>query len=155
MLLQRSPFSRNVWLTASLVVAMAVLFFAYTTLESKVDEAHALRFRSVRLADELRLSSDELTRMVRSYVATGDTTYRKRFQDILAVRDGLQPRPLNYHQLYWSEQLERGIRFTTGPTISLLDLMRQAGFTEQEFKNWPWPRATLTVSPTWSWLRCH
>ncbi len=132
--LQRSPFSRNVWFTASLVVAMAVLFFFYTSLEHKVDEAHALRFRSVRLADELRLSSDELTRMVRSYVATGDTTYKKRFQDILAVRDGLQPRPLNYHQLYWNEQLERGVQFATGPAISLLDLMRQAGFTAEEFE---------------------
>nr|WP_245213926.1 hypothetical protein [Rhodoferax sp. AJA081-3] len=131
--LQRSPFSRNVWFTASLVVAMAVLFF-YTALEHKVDEAHALRFRSVRLADELRLSSDELTRMVRSYVATGDTTYKKRFQDILAVRDGLQPRPVNYNQLYWNEQLERGTQFTTGPAVSLLDLMRQAGFTAEEFE---------------------
>ena len=78
MLLKRSSFSRNVWLTAGLVVAMAVLFFAYTALEGKVDEAHAQRFRSVRLADELRLSSDELSRMARSYIATGDANYKKR-----------------------------------------------------------------------------
>ena len=77
MLVQRSPFSRNVWFTVSLVVAMAALFFAYTALESKVDDAHALRFRSVRLADELRLSSDELTRMVRCYVATGDVSFKQ------------------------------------------------------------------------------
>ena len=134
MLLQRSPFSRNVWFTASLVVVMAMLFFVYTVLERKVDEAQALRFRSVRLADELRLSSDELTRMVRSYVATGDVSYKKRFNDILAVRDGLQPRPLDYSQLYWNEQLGKGVRFTTGPAISLLDLMRKAGFTEEEFE---------------------
>ena len=134
MLLRRPPFSRNVWFTASLVVAMAVLFFGYTTLQSRVDDAHALRFRSVRLADELRLSSDELTRMVRSYVATGDVSYKKRFNEILAVRDGLQPRPLEYHTLYWNEQLDRNLRAASGPAISLLELMRQAGFTEQEFE---------------------
>ncbi len=136
MLLQRSPFSRNVWFTASLVVVMAVLFFAYTALEAKVDAANVLRFRSVRLADELRLSSDELTRMARTYIATGDASYKKRYLDVAAMRDGRQPRQLDYRHNYWDETWLQGPgpRSEMGPAISLLELMRQAGFTEEEFE---------------------
>ena len=133
--LQRSTFSRNVWLTASLVVAMASMFFAHTALESNVDDANALRNRSVRLADELRLSSDELTRAARTYIATGDARYKKRFLDITAIRDGQLPRPLDQQYNHWDDVLVHGHapRFTQGPAVSLLELMRQAGFTEQEF----------------------
>ena len=115
---------------------MAVLFFAYVSLEGKVDDANALRFRSVRLADELRLTSDELTRMARTYIATGDANYKKRYMDITAVRDGHQPRPLDYRRLYWDEAWLHGNQPGSewGPAISLLDLMRQAEFTEQEFE---------------------
>ncbi len=136
MLLQRSPFSRNVWLTASLVVAMAALFLAYTMLESKVHNANALRYRSVRLADELRLSSDELTRTARTYIATGDASFRKRYLDIAAIRDGRQPRPVDHQHNHWDDLLVHGHapRASHGPAISLLELMRQAGFTEQEFE---------------------
>ena len=136
MLLKRSSFSRNVWLTAGLVVAMAVLFFAYTALEGKVDEAHAQRFRSVRLADELRLSSDELSRMARSYIATGDANYKKRYLEVTAVRDGRQPRQMEYHHLSWDEAWAERQNTATEPgiAISLMDLMRQAGFTEAEFE---------------------
>ena len=135
MLLQRSSFSRNVWFTASLLAVMAALFFAYTVLERKVEGAQALRFQSVRLADELRLSSDELTRMARTYIATGDASYKKRYMDVVAVRDGRQPRPLEYHHLYWDEAWLQGPgpRSEMGPAVSLLELMRQAGFTEKEF----------------------
>ncbi len=136
MLLQRSPFSRNVWITASLVCAMAALFFAYTALESKIHSANTLRYRSVQLADELRQSSDELTRAARTYIATGDASYKKRFLDIAAIRDGSQPRPLDHHHHnHWDDVLVHGHapRSNQGPAISLLELMRQAGFTEQEF----------------------
>ncbi|MES2584059.1 MAG: response regulator [Pseudomonadota bacterium] len=136
MLLQRSPFSRNVWLTASLVVAMAALFFAYTTLESQVHNANALRYRAVRLADELRLSSDELTRTARTYIATGDASFKKRYQDIAAIRDGRQPRPVDHQNTHWDDVLVHGpaALSSQGQAVSLLELMRQAGFTDQEFE---------------------
>ena len=75
MLQKRSPFSRNVWLTVSMLVAMAALFATYTMLEQRIDRANTVRYESMRLADELRLSSEELTRMVRTYIATGNPVY--------------------------------------------------------------------------------
>lgn len=57
---------------------MAVLFFAYTTLESRADDAHALRFRSVRLAYELRLSSDELSSRQLDYATKANHSAEER-----------------------------------------------------------------------------
>ena len=137
MSLQRSPFTRNVWLTASLIVAMAALFFAYTQLESKVHNVNALRYRSDRLAEELRLSSDELTRTARSYIATGDAGFKRRYFEILTNRDGGAPRSIAPQNTHWDDAPVLGYahRSNREPTISLMGLMRRAGFTEQEFKN--------------------
>jgi PAS domain S-box-containing protein len=133
---KRSPFSRNVWLTACVVVAMAAMFFIYTALEGRVDTANAVRYRSMRLADELRLSSEELTRMARSYIATGDPRYKKHYQDVASIRDGRLPRPADYHNMVWDHMLanSRSTGPDYGPAISLLELIRQAGVTEEEFE---------------------
>jgi methyl-accepting chemotaxis protein len=53
------------------------------------------------LADQLRQSSDDLTRMARTYVVTGDARYRKYYQEILDIRDGRKPRPDRYFYAYW------------------------------------------------------
>ena len=52
------------------------------------------------LGDELRQSSDDLTRMVRTYVVTGDPVYKQYYQDILDIRDGKRPRPEQYQNVY-------------------------------------------------------
>ncbi|MFZ2308805.1 MAG: response regulator [Rhodoferax sp.] len=110
---KRSPFSRNVWLTAGMLVAVVVVFFLYALLEARTDSANALRYRSLLLSNALRQSSDELTRLARTYVATGDPVYKKQYQDILDDREGRQP--------------------GGEPHGSLLERMRQAGFTTEEF----------------------
>ncbi|MES2949275.1 MAG: response regulator [Pseudomonadota bacterium] len=135
LLQKRSPFSRNVWFTASLIVAMAFLFFAYTAMEDRVDRANALRYRSVLLANELRQSSDELTRLVRSFVATGNPTYKQQYLDTLAVRDGRRPRPRSYPNIYTDLAVVDHTKeiSASDQAISLLELMRQAGFTTLEF----------------------
>ena len=53
------------------------------------------------LADELRQSSDDLTRMARLYAITGVLRYREHFEEILAIRNGEAPRPSQYNLVYW------------------------------------------------------
>jgi len=132
---KRSPFSRNVWLTAGMLVAMAVVFFLYTLLEARVDSANDLRYRSVLLTAELRQSSDDLTRMARTFVATGDPAYKTYYQDILDIREGKQPRPEDYQNIYWDKVVAGALKHQpgNGDATSLLERMRQADFTEQEF----------------------
>ena len=65
-----SRFSRNLLLTAFLLVLIAGLFAAYVRAEKQIDRANHKRHRSFLLADELRQSSDDLSRMARTYVVT-------------------------------------------------------------------------------------
>ncbi|TSA48420.1 MAG: hypothetical protein D4R48_05455, partial [Nitrosomonadales bacterium] len=81
MLNKLSPFSRNVWLTMALFVVLALAFAVYAWSEKQIDRANDLRHQSFLLADELRQSSDDLTKMARTYVVTGDPAYKKHYQD--------------------------------------------------------------------------
>ncbi len=130
-----SRFSRSLWLTLGMFVLFAILFALYVRSEKQIDRAHESRLQSLLLADELRQSSDDLTRTVRSYVITGNPLYKRHFQEILDIRDGKMPRPVNYRNIYWDLVLsdDRRPQPDSGQNIALLELMRQAGFTEEEF----------------------
>lgn len=121
---------------ANLVAAafMIASFALYQTSQEEVASTHENRYRSYLLADELRQSSDDLTRLGRTYVTTADAKYEKQYFDILDIRNGKKPRPEGYHRIYWdlytvNMEKPRG----DAETVSLNDLMAQAGFTEAEF----------------------
>ena len=127
-------YSRGIWLTLAVLVVFSALFAFYVHSEKQIDHANALRYQSNLLAEELRQSSDDLTHSVRSYVLTGQPIFKQHYLEILDIRDGKRPRPVNYHDIYWDLVLADNQRPRPyGQTVALLDLMRQAGFTDEEF----------------------
>lgn len=82
---------------------------------NKLVASNITRFKSFKIAEELRNSSDDLTRYCRTYVETGDSIWEKRYWEVLDIRNGIKPR-------------------TDGRLISLQDSMRKLGFTEAEFE---------------------
>ena len=118
------------------LLAFAVLvgtFVLYVVSEKEIDRANEARLNSFLLADELRHSSDDLTRMVRTFVATGDPVYLNRYQEILDIRDGRRPRPVDYQNIYWDlvtadDQRPRPF----GPAVAFLERISAAGFTDAE-----------------------
>ncbi|QGZ42589.1 methyl-accepting chemotaxis protein [Pseudoduganella flava] len=96
--------------------------------------ASQARYHSYLLADELRQSSDDLTRLARTYVVSGDAAYERQYLDILAIRNGEKPRPAHYERIYW-DFVAGGIAVPApaGQPVSLQQLMKEAGFTEPEF----------------------
>jgi signal transduction histidine kinase/DNA-binding NarL/FixJ family response regulator/HAMP domain-containing protein len=97
--------------------------------------AETRRSAALRLAQELRQTSDDLTRMARSYVATGQTKYRDWFSEILAIRAGTSPRPDNYGGVYWDVVTDTGMRPTPfGPPISFAELATRTGFSPPELQ---------------------
>jgi len=101
--------------------------------EIAVAGAEAQRHESTKLAGELRQSSDDLTRMARTYVVTGDSRYKEYFQKIVAIRDGLVPRPIDYSGVYWDFVSATGTEpDLVGDAVTLGDLMRRAGFSADE-----------------------
>ena len=122
---------------ASIVTLMLLSLFLYMEVldnEAKIAEAADRRYQSYLLADELRQSSDDLTRMARTYTVTGDPKFKEYFDRILAIRGGDAPRPVDYHNIYWDFVSATDVppRVDTPPR-SLKRLMKEAEFTETEF----------------------
>jgi signal transduction histidine kinase/FixJ family two-component response regulator len=91
------------------------------------------QFVSYQLADELRHSSDELTRFARTYVVTGDRKYERYYRGVEGIRNGTLPRPANYDRVYWDFHIDRGAdSLPPGPPISLMAMMARAGFASHE-----------------------
>ncbi|HEX8602044.1 MAG TPA: methyl-accepting chemotaxis protein [Pseudoduganella sp.] len=102
--------------------------------QASATAASQARYQSYLLADELRQSSDDLTRLARTYVVSGDAAYEGQYMDILAIRNGSKPRPEHYERIYWDFVAGgQPVPPSSGQTVSLQKLMEQAGFTEQEF----------------------
>jgi methyl-accepting chemotaxis protein len=99
-----------------------------------LSQAELQRYNSYLLADGLRQSSDDLTRLARTYVITGDAKYEKQYWDVLDIRNGKKARPQDYQRIYWDFMAVDGIapRPSEG-SISLQDLMKQASFSNEEF----------------------
>jgi methyl-accepting chemotaxis protein len=121
-------------LIAATFLALLYAFFAMKQAASELRQVGDNRYRSYLLADELRQSSDDLTRLGRTYVVSTDPEYERQYLQILDIRNGKAPRPQSYHRIYW-DFVAAGITQPrpNGETIALADLMRKAGFTEEEF----------------------
>ncbi|GAA3245013.1 hypothetical protein GCM10017691_51760 [Pseudonocardia petroleophila] len=119
---------------ALLAVLLLVSLAAERSTHDSAD-AESRRSTSLRLADELRQTSDDLTRMARSYVATGEPRYREWFEEILAIRAGTAPRPEDYDEIYWDVVTDTGLRPTpSGPPVSFATLAARAGFEPAELE---------------------
>ncbi|HEX4362946.1 MAG TPA: ATP-binding protein [Solirubrobacteraceae bacterium] len=122
----------------ALVMLLAAGLFSVTILQrdtaARRTAAEHQRVTSFRLSDQMRQSSNDLTRMVRLYVTTGESRYRRYYDEILAIRRGDAPRPVNYDSSFWDRVLANGeAHVRTGPPTSLQELMRRAHFSAAEF----------------------
>jgi methyl-accepting chemotaxis protein len=121
-----------VFLLPATVLLVAV--YHVGTANDRVAEVNRTRYQSYLLADELRQSSDDLTRLARTYVVSADPEWEKQYFEVLDIRNGKKPRPKEYEKIYWDFRAAgtdggRG----TGETIALEKLMKDAGFTAEEF----------------------
>ncbi len=124
-------------LLVGVLMAVIVVLGATEWKRSQANDAlvHAYqsRYASYMLADELRQSSDDLTRLVRTYVDTGDARWEKQYNEVADIRAGKQPRPAGYEGIYWDfRAADIAVPGQSGPAVALLDLMKQAGFSEAE-----------------------
>ena len=87
-----------------LIGAILFSFFRWNILQKQLIVLSENRYTSEKITDELRQSSDDLTRLARTYVVTGDTFYRDQFFEVLKIRRGESPRPKYYSRPYWDYQ---------------------------------------------------
>ena len=115
-------------------IFMGYAFYKVGAINQALAWVSENRYTASLLADELRQSSDDLTRLARTYVVSGDPECEKQYFEILDIRNGKKARPNQYEKIYWDfraavTEPTRG----TGETIPLQELMKKAGFTEAEF----------------------
>lgn len=117
-----------------LLAAIAIVGRASERLQAAVVEAESRRLASWKLAEELRRSSDELTRMARTFVVTGDPAFERHFREILAIRGGERPRPVGSEGIHW-DLVAAGETPDAPPgrAASLDERMRELGFSAEEF----------------------
>ena len=103
-----------------ILIALAGLTSMMLNNQDTLNDKQKVRYLSYLAADELRQSSDDLTRLARTYVSTGDSKHEDTYWHILDVRGGKKAR-------------SREATIEPGTVISLNDIMRQLNFTDEEF----------------------
>nr|WP_172146212.1 methyl-accepting chemotaxis protein [Pseudomonas tumuqii] len=113
-----------------LVSALVMLMLAN---QDHLSVSQENRYRSYLLADELRQSSDDLTRLARTFAVTGDSHYEEQYWQVLDIRNGKRARPQQYERLYW-DFLAAGLPAprANGESAPLLELMQRQGFSQAE-----------------------
>ena len=118
-------------------LAMAGLMaslWSYDKAAEDISGAYNQKYKSYILADNFRQSSDDLTRMVRTYAETGDKSFKDQYNAVIEIRNGTRPRPEEYQRIYWDFVAGGDAKpRPDGPTISSRDEMKAAGFTDEEF----------------------
>ncbi|MBW1250800.1 methyl-accepting chemotaxis protein [Pseudomonas tolaasii] len=116
-------------------ISLVYTFYSTTRTSADLKQASENRYQSYLLSGELRQSSDDLTRLARTYAVTGDAEYEREYLQILDIRNGKAPRPEEYQRIYWDFVAAGDPKpRPDGDTIALTQLMRKAGFSEAEFE---------------------
>ncbi len=134
-LMSEDKFPGAVALLALLAVLASMLVMTAYLNETVSLQAHwRSRLAALSLSDRLRQTSDDLTRMVRLYAVNGDPLYREYFDEILAIRNGEAPRPVNYFSVpYWDIVLDSGERFgEPGSAVPLRAIAEGSGLLNEE-----------------------
>jgi methyl-accepting chemotaxis protein len=124
-------------MSIALAAAAGLALLSFLRMQDAFNDASAAyqnQHLSYRLADELRQSSDDITRNARTFVVTGDPKWEEQFLSVIAIRNGEKPRPVDYHRIYWDfVAATGGAPRPNGERIPLQEMMRKAGFSEAEF----------------------
>lgn len=101
-------------MNAILIVILLASIASSLWTSFEVNKSNENRLLSLSLAQELQQSSNDLTLNARLYVVTGNQQWEDKYNYIVDWRAGKKPRP-------------------DGRTINFNDLLKNAGFTEEEF----------------------
>jgi len=98
--------------------------------------AHEHRRQATALTEGLRQETEQLARLVRAYTVTGESRYLFYYYDIISIRNGEKPVPVNFNPAtYWDLAIAGRVEHSLpsdGPKRSLMDRMRALGFHQQE-----------------------
>jgi len=121
------------------VIILIMVLFGLVYRVRSLQEAHNLmldnKHKSYLLIDELRHSTDDMTRFARTFAVTGNSRYEDYYADVHSIFIGERLRPVEYYRVYWDLMAWNGKkpRVDEKVTVSFKKLLEQAGFTKEEF----------------------
>ena len=121
-------------ITAMLVLIGVVMLGSLSAFNQAVAVAKQ-RQESVLLMNEVNHEVDLLGRLVSSYVSTANPRFLLYYYDILAIREGVKPRPENLPPAYWEQVIAGAQSYvapSTGPLLPLVKRTSQLGFEPGE-----------------------
>ncbi|MCU7501055.1 MAG: HAMP domain-containing protein [Ignavibacteria bacterium] len=101
-------------ITGLAIVGLGVSTLLMLRAQKELNESQEVRYKSYQLALELRQNSEDLTRLARTYVVTGDDKYEKQYWELVDISGGKKPRK-------------------DGRTASFSQLMKELNFSDDEF----------------------
>ena len=121
------------FVSAGLIVAIGILVYLLSLGAQQQSEIEARRHQSLRLANELKQSSDDLTRFARSFAITGESIYETYYQAIIAIRDGKRAHPKAFTRSYWDHVAAgKVVLDADGQTYSIAQRAVDLQFSERE-----------------------
>lgn len=128
----------GLFLAATFLVSAVIVWLAIELRDAlnKAAAAEIRQVQSILLADELRQSSDDLTRFARMFVQTGDERFADYFQQVLAIRNGELPIPDDYGSIFWDRVIVGQASLDASgdrEAVSFQERMTRLGFTAEEF----------------------
>ncbi len=116
-----------------LLLAMGATIWGVLQVQNKMVLSEMRHQGNYDLARELLQTSEDLTRMARSFVATGSPEFERYYHRILDIRNGQQVRPENYSPTYWYlAGVGKGDAVPMGGVVSLKELMSRADLMGSE-----------------------
>ena len=92
-----------------LALVLIIIFFSFiyfiNSLYNIVKEEQVtktMKYKMIMKSDELRRSSNYLTRFARNYVVTTEIQYKKDYYKVLNIRKGKDFKPKGYNRVYWN-----------------------------------------------------
>ena len=119
----------------ALIALAAYLFWQGLLNEDAIAETWHTREELYELGAEMRQSWEDQARMAQSYALTGDERYQRWHQEVIDIREGNAPRPIDYHLVYWDLVTGEGERprgHVDAEPEPLRAVMEGVGLTEAE-----------------------
>lgn len=121
----------------ALIALAAYLFWQSMLNEEAIAETWHTREELYELGAEMRQSWEDQAHLARTYAHTGDERYRQWYQEVIDIREGRAPRPIDYHLVYWDVVTGEGERprgHIEAEPEPLIHVMERTGLTEAEMQ---------------------
>lgn len=111
-------------------------FYHFYKQKNAVQEVSQNRINSILIADELRQTSDNLTRLARNYVITQKPAFKEQYLNVVKIRNGEIRRPDTTTSIYFDRLTDSGIKTTApnGKPFSLIQIAKNTGINPNEIK---------------------